>query len=164
MKQESIIDFTKPVGYLLKEIESTIAVAQTSSLWSEEEAILYTEEYFIKNLFTTIYKYVMGVYKLYHFDGSTYQDLCKCVFYIMNHLSRKTRKSINKLYEQFPTVKNVELIKDFIDNLKFKLETFKKTKEIYKIEGENLEEEELSRPGYYRFRRYCVIVLSSIEN
>lgn len=60
----------------------------------------------------------------------------------MNHLSRKTRKSINKLYEQFPTVKNVELIKDFIDNLKFKLEIFKKTKDIYKIEGENLEEEE----------------------
>ena len=150
-------------NFILKEIKGTLELSQTCPYWSEEEAQSFIENYFIKNLLLTIYKYVMGIYKLYHFNPDTIQEVCKCVYSLCVYLETNTKKAIAKLYDQFPSVKNIEFIYDFLEGLNIKIENFKKTKNIYKIEGEPLEEEEFSRPRYYKLKRYCVIILSSIE-
>ena len=151
------------IKYILEEIKSSVAVTLTSSLWTEEEAVLYIEQYFVKNLFIGLYKYIMGVYKLYHFDMH-FKDLSLLMKKIAVHLHKCTYKGFVKLNEQFPAVKSIQLIKEFLENLKRKFEEFSKVNQLFKIEGEALEEEEISRPAYYKLKRYCVILLSSIEN
>lgn len=55
--------------YILDEIYSSKAINMPSSFWNIDEARFYIEEYYIKNLFVTVYKYVMGIYKLYRCDN-----------------------------------------------------------------------------------------------
>jgi hypothetical protein len=63
------------MNYLLKCIRTTEAVTITSKQWTVEDAENYVSEYFVKNFFPTIYKYIMGVYKLYHFNRDDYMRM-----------------------------------------------------------------------------------------
>ena len=56
------------------------------------------EKYFLKNFFPTLYKYMMGIYKLYHFD-QYYKDLSLLFKKIALYLNRYTLKGFEKLLE-----------------------------------------------------------------
>lgn len=149
--------------YIQEEIKSSVAVAMASVTWTEDEAAAHIENYYIKNFFPTIYKYTMGIFKLYHFDLA-FKDLAQIQKKFAANLNKCTYKSFIKLNEQFPNVRSILVIKEFLEVLKSKYEEFSKVTKLFKIEGEEFEEEEISRPLYYKLKRYCVIILSSIEN
>ena len=151
------------MNYMINGIKSSSAVTLTSGWWTKEDAEVYVMQYFVKNFFPTIYKYVMGVYKLYHFKREDYQRMADIVKEIATFLFKYTLKGFNKLKEQFPQDKNIGIINDGLDGTKKAFEEFQTATSLYKIETQELEEEEINKPQYYKWKRFCVIILSGIE-
>ena len=143
------------VNYILEGIKSSTAVTLTSGWWTKDDAETYVEQYFIKNFFTTIYKYVMGVYSLYHYDNS-HREMSNTIKKIGTYLKQYTLKGFNKLAEQFPGNEKISKISASLENLKNDLDEFTNSSVLYKIEDQELEEEEINKPFYYKWKRYCV--------
>lgn len=85
----------------------------------EKEVRNYVKTYFLKNLFVTVYKYVAGIYKLYHFE-EYYRELYEIHKTILNFLHRHTKKTINEMYEKFPDCVEIREIRNFLYMLKQK--------------------------------------------
>jgi hypothetical protein len=149
--------------YILDEIIASAEVVKMAGFWNAEEMEWYITEYLVKNVFTTLYKYVCGIYKLYHFD-SHFNELHVIHKRFLHALHKYTYKSMCDLHERHPGVKNVKIIMDFLKALKVKVDEFSKVVQLFPIEGEQFEEEEINRPKYYKLKRYCVILLSSMDN
>jgi len=88
--------------YIVNEIKASAKATQLIREWWDEEkqeyiadshVQLYVKDYFLKNLFTTIYKYINGVYKLYHFDYF-YKNLYSITKSIIVYLHKYTNKAI----------------------------------------------------------------------
>jgi len=95
------------LSYLLKEVSSSHAIVLTSSFWNIDEAKIYIEEYYIKNLFTTLYKYTSGMYKLYHNDDYC-SDLLVAYRKLIVCICKETYNGVKKLHEQFPKIRSLE--------------------------------------------------------
>jgi hypothetical protein len=160
---KSHVEETGVVNYILEGIKSSTAVTLTSGWWTKDDAETYVTQYFIKNFFTTIYKYVMGVYILYHYDTS-YREMSNIIKKLGTYLKQYTLKGFIKLNEQFPQNEKILKIKNSLDNLKTDFEDFINSSVLYKIEGQELEEEEINKPFYYKWKRYCVLILGEIES
>lgn len=151
------------VNYLLLAIKSSEAVTMTSGNWTSKEADKYVTEYFIKNLFPTIYKYVMGIYKLYHFNREDFQRMADIIKEIGNFLFKNTFKGFNSLRTQFKDNEKIKIIQEALELTKKIFEEFIPSTSLYKIDKQELEDEEINKIGYYKWKRYCVILLSGIE-
>lgn len=158
--------------YIINEIKASCKTSLLLKQWWDEEkqdyisessVQLYVQDYFLKNLFTTIYKYINGIYKLYHFDYF-YKNLYTITKSIIVYLNKYTNKAISELCEVFPNVRELRCIKNFLMFLKQKFDELNKISGLFRIENEPFEEEELSRPYYYKLKRYCAIILSSLDN
>jgi hypothetical protein len=77
------------VHYILEMIKSSVAIPDVFQEMDMDDADGFVTEFFIKNFFTMIYKYLMGVYKLYHYD-SYHRVMEKIVQEIGKRLCRYT--------------------------------------------------------------------------
>lgn len=157
-------DTKRILNYLINSIKSSSAVTLTSSWWTKDDAQIYVMQYFIKNFFPTIYKYVMGVYKLYHFNREDFVRMQDIIKEINTFIFKFTLKAFNKLKEQFSQDKNIDIINEGLEQTKKAFDEFQSAACLYKIVTQELEEEEINKPAYYKWKRYCVIILSGIEN
>jgi len=105
----------------------------------------------------------MGVYKLYHFYREDFQRMADIIKEIGNFLFKNTLKGFTKLMEQFPADLNIKIIQEGLELTKKWFEDFVSSSTLYKIDKQVLEDEEINKVGYYRWKRYCVILLSGIE-
>jgi len=79
-------------------------------------------------------------------------------------LNKYTLKAVTILSENFPKILELKAIKNFLHFLKKKFEELSKLTQMFNIENEPLEEEEINRPQYYKLKRYAAIILTSMDN
>jgi hypothetical protein len=105
---------------------------------------------------------MMGLYRLYKFDPNVKQVI-GIIRNIVNVMDNSMLPVIEELKDQFPRNHTLGNLYEFLMNLKCKFVEFHKLQYTFKIDGEEMEEAELNDNNFYRIRRYCVIILGSIE-
>lgn len=128
-----------------------------------EEASMYIDEYYIKNLFTTLYKYTSGMYKLYSNDEHC-TDLLHMYRKLIVCICKETYNGVTKLNDQFPKIKTLGLIKVCIDNIKKKVQQVAHARAALQVDGEKIEDDEISNLDFYKLRRLFVVILNCIED
>lgn len=154
----SMMRESKVPKFILEELKASKYIKKFKDCLSEKESLIFIKEYFIKNLFKMIYKYLTGIMKLYKYDGHCVK-LHNVTEKIIGYLNDYTYQGICALEKSFPKVKLILRIKETLRSIYEKNKEFKETTPILLIKGERFEEEEITKPYYYKYKRYCLILI-----
>ena len=171
LKEHSIPQF------LLQEIIASRHISNSARHWDAAHTKDYIIEYYIESLFLTIYKYTMGLYGLYNFDKN-YQKVFSVVSKIASGFNRKTLAGVKDLQRMLQpnlrTDTDAGRIEKILQHIRTTLESIEKDiNDLRKpikpdtvakeATGQTVEEEYISNPAYYRYKRHVAIFKEKIE-